>query len=115
MPFGYNYKSKDKRIVFTFLFYTITGIIFFAEMILTGFPPHMGIIGILSIITAYGLFTNRAWKNWIITGLFFITTTFSVYTLYYTLGKKLVLNLSMILYLILSLFFTFQTLSNKRK
>lgn len=115
MPFGFNYKSKNRMIVVTFLFYTLTGTIFFADMILTGFPPHMGIIGILSIITAYGLFTNRAWKNWIVTGLFFITTTFSVYTLYYTLGENLVLNLSMMIYLILSLFFTFQILSNKGK
>jgi len=115
MPFGFNYKSKNKMTVVTFLFYALTGMIFFAEMILTGFPPHIGIIGILSIITAYGLFMNRAWKIWIVTGLFFITTTFSVYTLYYTLGKNLVLNLSIILYLILTLFFTAQTLSKNGK
>ena len=115
MPFGFNYKSKNKMIVVTFLFYTLTGMMFFTEMMLTGFPPHMGIIGILSIITAYGLFMNCTWKNWIITGLFFITTTFSGYTLYYTLGKNLVLNLSISIYLILSLLFTFQTLSKKGK
>jgi len=46
--------------------------------------------------------------------LFFIVTTFSAYNLYYFLGKDLILDISMIAYLILTWVFTAYT-GTKRK
>jgi uncharacterized membrane protein (DUF2068 family) len=89
-----------------FAFYAIAGIIFLAEMPLADFAPHIGMIGILSLITAYGLFRKRVWALWLIVALSLIATTFSAYTIYYLVGRDLLLNLSVIGYLVLTWIFT---------
>jgi hypothetical protein len=82
------------------IFYAVAGIICFAVLPMTGFPPHIGIIGILSLLTAYGLFGKRAWTIWLVVILFFTVTTFSAVTLYY--GRDPLLDISMVAYLILT-------------
>jgi hypothetical protein len=98
------------------VFYAIVGIVCFATLAMVDFRLiHIGIIGILSLMTAYGLFKNRVWALWVVVALFFIVTTFSVYTLYYALGKDLLLGIGMIAYLILTWIFTAYTASKRRK
>jgi hypothetical protein len=46
--------------------------------------------------------------------LFFIATTFSVYTLYYFLGKDWLLDISMITYLFLTWTFTAYTAAKRK-
>jgi len=46
--------------------------------------------------------------------LFFIATTFSVYNVYYFLGKDLILDISMIAYLILTWVFTAYTAAKRK-
>ena len=94
------------------IFYAAAGIICFAVLPMTGFPPHIGIIGISSLLTAYGLFRKRAWTIWFVIMLFFTVTTFSVATLYF--GRDLLLDISMIAYLILTWIFT-AYVADKRK
>jgi hypothetical protein len=99
----------------SFVFYAIVGIVCFAVLAMVDFRLiHMGIIGILSLMTAYGLFKNRVWALWVVVALFFIVTTFSVYTLYYFLGKDLLVDLSMIAYLLLTWIFTAYTASKRK-
>ena len=98
----------------SFVFYAFVGIIWLAVLPITGFPPHIGIIGILSLTTAYGLFKNRIWALWLIVALFFIITTFSVYTLYYAFGKAILLDIAVIAYLILTWIFTAYTASERK-
>jgi len=98
----------------SFVFYAVVGIIWLAVLPITGFPPHIGIIGILSLTTAYGLFKNRIWTLWLIVALFFIATTFSAYTLYYAFGKAPLLDITMIAYLILTWIFTAYTASERK-
>ena len=97
-----------------FVFYAIVGIICFAVLPMTNFPPHIGIIGILNLITAYGLFKKRVWTIWTVVVLFFIATTFSVVTLYSLLGKDILLDISVVVYLVLTWVFTAYT-ATKRK
>ncbi len=89
-----------------FVFYAIVGIIFFAVLPMADFPPHIGIIGILSLITAYGLIKKRVWAIWLVVVLFFVATTFSAVTSYYAFGSDLLLGISAIAYLILTWIFT---------
>jgi len=98
----------------SFVFYAVVGIIWFGVSPITGFPPHIGMIGILSLTTAYGLFKNRIWALWLVVALFFIVTTFSVYTLYYAFGKALLLDIAMIAYLILTWIFTAYIASERK-
>lgn len=97
------------------MFYALAGIIFLGVLAIDYLtPPHLGIIGILSLITAYGLFKKRNWSLWVVVALFFIGTTFSAYTLYYAFGKDLLLNISAIAYLILTWVFTIYVAVKRR-
>ena len=98
----------------SFAFYAAAGIICFVLFLLANFPPHIGIISILSLIAAYGLFRKRVWAIWLVVMLFFIVTTFSAYTLYHFLDKDLLLAISMIAYLILTWVFTAYTASKRK-
>ena len=87
-------------------FYAITGIIVLAFLPLTGFPPHLGLIGILSLITAYSLFAKRAWAPWLVAILFVVASVFSLYTLYAVGFSNALIGISMIAYAVLTWVFT---------
>jgi len=105
-------RIEDVGMFVALIFYAVAGIILLAVLPLTNFPPHIGIIGILSLLTAYGLFGKRAWTIWFVIIVFLVGTTFSVATLYF--GRELLLDISMIAYLILTWIFTVYV-ANKRK
>lgn len=89
-----------------FIFYVVVGIVCFVFLPIGNYPPHIGIIGIFSLLSAYGLFKKRVWAIWLIVVLFFVATTFSAAMLYYTLGRDILLNVIMFAYLILTWVFT---------
>ena len=116
-PMSLKSKLKIENIgMFTaFVFYAIVGIICFAVLSMVDFGLiHIGIIGILSLITAYGLLKSRVWAIWVVATLFFIATTFSAYTLYSAFQKDLFLDVSMIAYLLLTWIFTAYTVANRK-
>jgi len=99
----------------SFVFYAIVGIVCFGILAMVDFRLiHIGIIGILSLMTAYGLVKNRVWALWVVVALFFIVTTFSVYTLYYVFGQDILLNVCLIAYLVLTWIFTAYTASKRK-
>lgn len=97
-----------------FVFYAIVGTICFVVFSLANFPPHLGIIGILSLITAYGLLKSRVWTIWVVVALFFIATTFSACMLYRAFWKDMLLDVSMVAYLILTWIFTAYTAAKRK-
>lgn len=107
-------KIENVGMFITIVFYALVGIICFVELPISEFPPHIGIIGTLSLITAYGLFEKRSWSTWVVVVLFFTGTVFSAYTLYRALGKDLILDISAIAYLILTWFFTIYVVAKRR-
>lgn len=107
-------KIENVRMFAAFIFYALVGIICFVELPISGFPPHIGIIGVLSLITAYGLFEKRSWSLWVVVALFFVGTTFSAYTLYCALGKDLLLDISAIAYLVFTWVFTIYVAAKRR-
>jgi len=81
-------KIENVGMFAAFVFYAVVGIICFAVLAIVDFSlVHIGIIGILSLITAYGLLRSRAWTLWVVVALLFIATTFSAYTLYFAFEK----------------------------
>jgi hypothetical protein len=114
MSFKSRLKIENVGMFMTLIFYAVVGIICFAILPMTNFPPHVGIIGILSLLTAYGLFRKRVWTIWFVGVLFFIATAFSVATLYYSFGGDLLFDISMVAYLILTCAFT-AYIAEKRK
>jgi len=95
------------------IFYAIVGIIFFVVLATNFQLIHIGIIGILSLITAYGLFQKRPWSIWFSIVLFFVATAFSVATIYYALGVDLLLGISAVAYLVLTWIFTAYTAAKR--
>jgi hypothetical protein len=87
-------------------FYAVTGIILLSFLPLTGFPPHVGFLGILSLITAYSLFTKRAWAPWLVAILLITITAFALITLAAAGFSNILVALSMIGYAILTWVFT---------
>ena len=106
-------KIENAGMFAAFAFYAVVGIVCFVVLPLTNFPPHIGIIGVLNLITTYGLFKKRVWSIWIIVMLFFIATTFSAYMLYF--GGDLLLIISAIAYLILTWIFTVYVAAKRKK
>jgi len=99
-------KMENIGVFLALAFYAVVGIVCFVVLPLANFPPHIGIMGILSLITAYGLFKKRVWAVWLVVMLFFIATTFSAFMLYYWFEKDFIFDISMFAYLILIWVFT---------
>jgi hypothetical protein len=95
-------------------FYVVAGIVLLVYLPLTGFPPQLGLLGILSLITAYGIFTKRGWMPWLVFILFAGSIAFSVYTLYSVGFSNSLLGASMIVYAVLNCIFTVYILLKKR-
>jgi hypothetical protein len=114
MSLGSRLRIESWGIFATSAFYAIVGITFLAVLPMSGFPPHVGILGILSLIAAYGMFRKRAWSFWFIIILFFASTTFAAYIIYSVSATDYLLSVGMIFYLILTWVFTAYA-ANKRK
>ena len=93
---------ESRGMLATFVFYVAVGIIFIVLLPFANFPPHVGIMGIFSLIAAYGLVRKRSWTIWIVVILFFVGTTFSVYMLNYFLVIDYLLGAGTMAYLILT-------------
>jgi SNF family Na+-dependent transporter len=99
-------KIESRGMFVTSAFYAAVGVIFFVLLVMAGFPPYLGIIGIFSLITAYGIFRKRAWTIWLVMILFFVGTTFSAVMIYYVPEIDYVLSIGVVIYLILTWIFT---------
>jgi hypothetical protein len=95
-------------------FYGLVGIIFLIMLPLSGFPPHIGLMGVSSLIAAYGLFKKRFWAIWLVVALFFVATTFTLYTLYYILVIDVLATVGMIAYAVLTWIFTAYVISKRK-
>jgi hypothetical protein len=103
---GSKLKVENKGLFVTFVFYAIVGIAFLILLPMTSFAPHLAIIGIFSLIAAYGLLGKRGWVIWFVVTLFFVATTFSAFMLYYAVGRDYIIELGMVFYLVLTWIFT---------
>lgn len=106
---------ESKGIFAAFIFYAATGMTLLALLPLTYFAPQLGIIGIFSLIVAYGLFKRRTWTMWPIMILLFTVTAFSVSLLYYSLLKDVLSSLGTVAYLVLTWVFTAHAVSKREK
>ena len=102
MSFGSKLKTADVRALVPVVFYGAVGIVFLALLPLANFPPHIGLTGILSLVTAYGIFKKRFWALWLVVALFAVATTFSLYTLYIVAFSNWIVGISIITYAVLT-------------
>jgi hypothetical protein len=98
MSFASKLKAVGIQTLLTTLFYGAVGIIFLVFLPLTNFPPHIGLTGLLSLITAYGIIKKRFWAFWLVIALFAVATTMSLYTLYVIGFTNVIIGVSMVVY-----------------
>jgi len=95
-------RIEHRGIFITSIFYAIAGILFLILFPLNGYAPHLGLLGIFSLCTAYGLFRMRSWSLWLVMILFISGTVFAVFTLYTITFQNLLYSIGVIAYLILT-------------
>ena len=87
-------------------FYFVSGIVFLVFLPLTSFAPQLGLLGILSLLGGYCVFTKKHWTTWVLIVLFVAATTFSLYTLFSVGFSNAMIGVSMIVYAVLTWIFT---------
>ncbi len=108
-------KSFNRIELAALAFYAISGVILLAFLPFTSYPPQLGLLGILSLITDYSIFTKRAWAPWLLFILFAGAATFSIYTLAVAGYSNALLGISMTVYAVLTWIFAGYLLLIKRK
>jgi hypothetical protein len=102
--------SKQKRYnqirLISIGFYAITGALLLSFLPLTGFPPHLGFLGIVSLITAYSTYGKRTWAPWLTFILLIANTTFCVVTLYSVALSNLLVTAMLLPLLLLTWYVT---------
>jgi hypothetical protein len=98
--------------IFIFLvFYLIAAVGNLYLLVANGFTmAHAGIIAILSLITAYGLYRMEKWSLWLVILLFFVGNTFGIVSLYTSIirygfaggSDVLLLNLALTVYVVMT-------------
>ncbi|MEM3788484.1 MAG: hypothetical protein QXN95_01260 [Candidatus Bathyarchaeia archaeon] len=103
MGFKLRLKTENIGLLLASIFYTAASVVCFIVVATIDYElVHIGLIGIISLATAYGLFRRRRWALWSAFVLFFTNTAFAVSMLYYTMGGDIIVDTAMILYLALT-------------
>ena len=103
-------KIKNPAMLLFSIFYIAVGIAEVGYFAIENFaaPPHIPVLGILSLITAYTLFKMKKWALPLVVGLFFVGITFGATTLsnslaLQTFGDAMLFHLALIAYMIILL------------
>jgi uncharacterized membrane protein len=107
-------KTADFKELAPVIFYGATGALLLILLPFANFPPHIGLTGALSLVTAYGILKNRFWAFWLVVALFAVAITISLYTLAVIAFTNWIVTTSMMFYAVLTLLFTFY-IALKRK
>jgi hypothetical protein len=115
-------KIKNPAVLLFTIFYIAAGIIevgYFAIESAAA-PPHIPVLGILSIITAYTVFKMKKWALPLVVGLFFVGITFGATTLsnsleLQTLGDAMLFHLALIAYMIILLIASVYIVAKREK
>ncbi len=106
-------ESKDFLIIS--VFYIIVAVLSFVLVPMTGYPPHMVIIGLFSLVAGYSLLMKRSWSLYLVVTMFLIATVFSAYMLYYMFTKDILIDLGATSYLVLTWIATIYVVAKRVK
>jgi len=102
-------KPEHPGMLLVSLFYAIVGVVLVSILVLASFRLfHVGVLAVLNLILAYGLFKMKKWSIKLLAALFLPQVVFGAITLYSVMGWTLspvwettAFNLSLIVYVIL--------------
>jgi hypothetical protein len=61
-------------------YYIVSGVLMLVFMALIGFPPHVALLGVLSLATGYSIITKRSWSTWLIVIVLIVGSVFALDT-----------------------------------
>jgi len=91
------------------IFYVVVGVAELFVLVTSNFTVfYIGVLGLLNLFTAYGLFRKKRWSVPLVIALFFIGITFGATTLYYSIVSQtfegaLLFHVALIAYLLMTL------------
>jgi len=104
------------------IFYIAAGIAEVGYFALENFaaPPHIPVLGILSLITAYSIFKMKKWGLPLVVGLFVVGITFGATTIsnsiaLQTFGGAMLFHIAMIAYMIILLIVSVYIMAQREK
>ena len=102
------FKIENPIVLLFSIFYIVVGIaqIGYFAIESSAAPPHIPVLGVFSLITAYSIFKMKKWSVFLVVGLFFTGITFGATTLntsiiVQTFGGALLFHLALIAYMIM--------------
>ena len=102
--------TKNRTILMFSIFYIVAGLVQIGAFAIEGIsaPLHLLLLGLLSLVTGYLVFSMKKWAVPLVAGLLAVGLTFGVTTLsgsiaLNTIGGDILLNVSLIVYTILLL------------
>lgn len=115
-------KIKNPAVLLFSIFYIAVGIVEVGYFAIENFaaPPHIPVLGILSLITAYTLFKMKKWALPLVVGLFFVGITFGATTLsnslvLQTFGSAMLFHTALIAYMIILLIASLYIMTQREK
>jgi len=99
-------------------FYLVSAALFFYSLVMDPGMTHVGLIGILSLITAFGVFRRERWSVWLAFLVFCIANAFSITTLLNPLTAEIggtILEVTLIVYLIIIWISTFYLIAKREE
>ena len=103
-----NFKNKNITELLFPLFYIVVGIALVGYFVIESLaaPPHILVLGILSLITAYSVFKKEKWALPLVMGFFFTGITFGIITLansvaLQTFAGSMLFHIILIVYMVL--------------
>ena len=97
---------EDKGMFTSSAFYIIAGVILLAMLFLSGFAPHIALLGFLSLIAGIGLFFKRFWSFYFVLAIFVAGTAFSAVLLFFVFTTNPLTGIAAAAYLVLIWIFT---------
>lgn len=103
-------KTEHPGMLLVSLFYAVVGLVLASILTFFGFKlPHVGVLAVLNLMLAYGLFKMRKWSVKLLAVLFLPQVTFGAFTLFYSVTvwtfssfwETAAFNLSLIVYIVL--------------
>ena len=114
------FNTKNPMVLLFSIFYIIVGVVEVGYWALENFsaPPHIVVLGILSLITAYGFFRMKKWSVPLVIGLFLLGITFGAITLntslvLQTFGGAPLFHTALIAYMIILLLAFIYTIAKR--
>jgi len=100
--------TKNRTILMFSIFYIVAGLVQIGAFAIEGIsaPLHLLLLGLLSLVTGYLVFSMKKWAVPLVAGLLAVGLTFGVTTLsgslaLNTIGGDILMNLALIVYIIL--------------